>query len=184
MTDEQAILRCQDGEREAFRHLVEQYKDVLYGTALLMMRNPALAEEQVQEAFLAAWRGIKGFRSGRPFKPWLVRILVNRIVSLRRTRALPTVPLDYHDRPDEAPHPAEAVQAQLDRQAIRQALAGLTPDHREVIVLRYFADLTVPELAETIGVPLGTVKSRLHRALAQLRDQLTTEDDREDDDDG
>ena len=184
MTDEQAILRCQDGEREAFRHLVERYKDLLYGTALLMTRNPALAEEQVQEAFLAAWRGIKGFRPGRPFKPWVVRILVNKIVSLRRTRALPTVPLDDRDRPDDLPQPAEAVEAQLDRQAIRQALASLTPDHREVIVLRYFADLTVPELAETIGVPLGTAKSRLHRALGQLRDQLTTEDDREDDDDG
>ena len=184
MTDEQAILRCQDGEREAFRHLVDRYKDVLYGTALLMMRNPALAEEQVQEAFLAAWRGIKGFRPGRPFKPWVVRILVNKIVSLRRTRALPTVPLENQDRPDDLPQPAEAVEAQLDRQAIRQALAGLTPDHREVIVLRYFADLTVPELAETIGVPLGTVKSRLHRALGQLRDQLTTDADGEDNGDG
>ena len=89
MTDEQAILRCQDGEREAFRHLVDQYKNVLYGTALLMVRNPALAEEQVQEAFLAAWRGIQGFRPGRPFKPWIIRILVNKIVSLRRTRAIP-----------------------------------------------------------------------------------------------
>ncbi len=184
MTDEQAILRCQDGEREAFRHLVDQYKNVLYGTALLMVRNPALAEEQVQEAFLAAWRGIQGFRPGRPFKPWIIRILVNKIVSLRRTRAIPTVPLEDHDRPDELPHPAEAVQAQVDRQAIGQALAGLAPDHREVIVLRYFADLTVPELAETIGVPLGTVKSRLHRALGRLRDELKTDADREDKDDG
>ena len=184
MTDEQAISRCQDGEREAFRHLVDEYKDVLYGTALLMMRNPALAEEQVQEAFLAAWRGIKGFRPGRPFKPWIVRILVNKIVSLRRTRAIPTVRLQDHDSPEDLPHPAEAVQAQLDRQMVRGALAGLAPDHREVIVLRYFADLTVPELAETIGVPLGTVKSRLHRALGRLTDQLTTDDEREDNDDG
>ena len=75
------------------------------------------------------------------------------------------------------------METELDRRTIRQALAGLTPDHREVIVLRYFADLTVPELAETIGVPLGTAKSRLHRALGQLRDQLTMEDDREDNDD-
>ncbi|MCY4109571.1 MAG: sigma-70 family RNA polymerase sigma factor [Chloroflexi bacterium] len=184
MTDEQAILRCQDGEREAFRYLVERYKDVLYGTALLMMRNPTLAEEQVQEAFLAAWRGIKGFRPGRPFKPWVVRILVNKIVSLRRTRTLPTVPLEQQDPPEDVPQPAEAVEAQLDRQAIRQALARLTPDHREVIVLRYFADLTVPELAETIGVPLGTAKSRLHRALGNLRDELTTDADGEDDGDG
>ena len=77
------------------------------------------------------------------------------------------------------------MQAQVDRQAIRQALAGLAPGPTgEVIVLRYFADLTVPELAETIGVPLGTVKSRLHRALGWLRDELKTDADREDKDDG
>ncbi len=173
MTDEQAVLRCQDGEHEAFRHLVEQYKDVLYGTALLMTGNRALAEEQVQEALLSAWRGIKGFRSGRPVKPWLVRILVNAIVSQRRKRAVPTVPLEDHNQADDDSHPVEAVEAQFDRQAIRQALAGLNPDHRQVVVLRYFADLTVPQLAEAIGVREGTVKSRLHRALGQLRDQLT-----------
>ena len=179
MTDEQAVLRCQDGDSEAFRYLVEQYKDVLYGTALLMTGNRALAEEQVQEALLAAWRGIKGFHSGRPVKPWLVRILVNAIVSQRRRRAVPTVPLENHHPPDDQPHPSEAMEAQLDRQRIRQALDGLNPDQRQVVVLRYFADLTVPQLAEAIGVREGTVKSRLHRALGRLRDQLAAGGTRE-----
>ena len=179
MTDEQAVLRCQDGEREAFRHLVERYQDVLYGTAVLMTGDRALAEEHVQEALLAAWRGIHGFRIGHSVKPWLVRILVNTVVSQRRRPVVATVPLEDHSQPDDLPQPADAAEAQLNREEIRQALAGLNPDQRQVVVLRFFADLTVPQLAEAIGVREGTVKSRLHRALGNLRDQLATGDARE-----
>ena len=64
MNDEEAVRRCQDGDREAFRHLVERYKDVLYGTACLMTGNASVAEEHVQESFLLAWRGVGGFRVG------------------------------------------------------------------------------------------------------------------------
>ena len=71
MTDNQAILGCQRGDRNSFRHLVDRYKDVLYGTAFLMTSNRALAEEQVQEALLSAWKGILGFKKDRPFKPCL-----------------------------------------------------------------------------------------------------------------
>lgn len=174
MTDEQAVLRCQNGEHEAFRHLVERYKDVLFGTAVLMTGDRALAEEQVQEALLAAWRGISGFQSGRPVKPWLVRILVNAVVSQRRRRAIDTVPLETYSHADDRPSPGETVEANLDREEIREALGGLSADHRQVVVLRYFADLTVPELAEAIGVREGTVKSRLSRALGQLREHLAS----------
>lgn len=179
MTDEQAVLRCQDGEREAFRHLVERYQDVLFGTAVLMTGDRAQAEEHVQEAFLAAWRGIQGFQSERPVKPWLVRILVNTVVSQRRRRVVSTVSLEYESEAEDAARPAEEIEAQHERLAIRQALAGLNPEQRQVVVLRFFAGLTVPQLAEATGVREGTVKSRLHRALGQLRDQLTTGDARE-----
>ncbi len=179
MTDEQAVLRCQDGEREAFRHLVERYQDVLFGTAVLMTGDRAQAEEHVQEAFLAAWRGIQGFQSERPVKPWLVRILVNTVVSQRRRRVVSTVSLEYESEAEDAARPADEIEAQHERLAIRQALAGLNPEQRQVVVLRFFAGLTVPQLAEATGVREGTVKSRLHRALGQLRDQLTTGDARE-----
>lgn len=179
MTDEQAVLRCQDGEREAFRHLVERYQDVLYGTAVLMTGDRAQAEEHVQEAFLAAWRGMPGFHSERPVKPWLMRILVNTVMSQRRRRAVSTVSLEYESEAEDAARPAEEIEAQHDRLVIREALAGLNPEQRQVVVLRFFAGLTVPQLAEAIGVREGTVKSRLHRALGQLRDQLTTGDARE-----
>ena len=175
MTDDEAIMRCQNGERDAFRYLVEQYKDVLFGTAVLMTGNRAVAEEQVQEALLSAWRGIRGFRIGRPVKPWLLRILVNAVLSHQRRRVLPTVNLDGSG-PDTAdsinPDPAETLDALENRLVLRRAIAGLSPDHRQVVALRYFAGLTVPEMARSLGVREGTVKSRLHRALAILRQQL------------
>ena len=179
MTDEQAVLRCQDGEREAFRHLVERYQDVLYGTAVLMTGDRAQAEEHVQEAFLAAWRGIQGFHGERPVKPWLVRILVNTVVSQRRRRVVSTVSLEFEREAEDAARPADEIEAQHDRLAIRQALTDLNPEQRQVVVLRFFAGLTVPELAQAIGAREGTVKSRLHRALGRLRDQLAAGDDRE-----
>ena len=172
MTDDEAILRCQGGEREAFRHLVEQYKRPLYGTAYLMTGNAAQAEEHVQDAFLLAWRGIQNFQRGRPVKPWLMRILVNSVLGQQRKRSLTTVPLE-ESLPIEAPSSqAETIEASEDREAVRQALAQLTPEHRQVVVLRYFADLTVPQVARSAGVREGTVKSRLHRALRQMRELL------------
>ncbi len=169
MNDAEAVLRCQDGDHEAFRHLVEQYQHVLYGTAYLMTGNASVAEEYVQDAFLAAWRGMNTFRIGRPMKPWLVRILVNTIVSQRRRGAITTTPLESEgdgSEPEDAFQMAECVE---NRHEVRRALAGLSEERRRVVMLRYFAGLSVSELAEVLGCREGTVKSRLSRALQELR---------------
>ena len=175
MTDNEAILRCQDGDRDAFRYLVDRYRDVLFGTAVLMTGNRAVAEEQVQEALLSAWRGIRGFRRGSPVKPWLVRILVNAVLSHQRRRIHPAVSLNGNG-PDtvasDIADPSETLDSLEDRLSLRMAIADLSLDHRQVVALRYFAGLTVPETARSLGVRDGTVKSRLHRALAILREQL------------
>ena len=175
MTDHETIQRCQQGDREAFRQLVDRYRDVLFGTAVLMTGNRAVAEEQVQEALLSAWRGIRGFRLGNPVKPWLVRILVNAVLSQQRRKVLPTVQLNDCGPDGAFPgigDPAATLDALEDRLVLRRAIRELSPDHRQVVALRYFADLTVPETARALGVREGTVKSRLHRALAVLRGQL------------
>ena len=175
MTDNEAVLRCQDGDRDAFRHLVERYRDVLFGTAVLMTGNRAVAEEQVQEALLSAWRGIKGFRRGSPVKPWLVRILVNAVLSHQRRRTHPATSLNGNGPEtvvSDIADPSETLNALEDRMELRRAIAGLGQDHRQVVALRYFAGLTVPETARSLGIREGTVKSRLHRALAILREQL------------
>ena len=171
MRDDQAIARCQDGDRDAFRHVVERHKDVLYGTAILMTGNRAVAEEMVQEAFLSAWRGIGGFKRGQPLKPWLTRILVNGVLAQKRKRAIPTVPIADSDEPG-APSVSDQMDASESRAVVRQALARLDPGQQQTVVLRYFSELTVPEIARSMGVREGTVKSRLHRALGRLREHL------------
>ena len=177
MIEDEAVLRCQTGERDAFRHLVEQYKDLLYGVAYLMTNNRASAEEQVQEAFLSAWQGIKGFRRGSPFKPWLVRILVNGILAQRRRRSVTTAPLEESASHPEAVGLEDEVEALEDRlNSAEERWSDLSHEHRQVVVLRYFADMTVPQVAQSLKVREGTVKSRLHRALGQLRTQLESMD--------
>ena len=175
MTDSEAIESCQAGDRNAFRHLVERYKDVLFGTAVLMTGNRAVAEEQVQEAFLSAWRGIRTFRRGSPVKPWLIRILVNTVLAQQRRRVVPTSQLYMEEGQDYASNsasPSDALDALENRIALRRAIDRLNPDHRQIVALRYFSGLTVPEVARALGVREGTAKSRLHRALAILKQQL------------
>ena len=172
MTDAEAILRCQEGSRDAFRYLVERHKDTLYGTAVLMTGDRAVAEELVQDAFLDAWRGIGRFTRGRPFKPWVVRILVNRVVSSRRRRTLPTAPMDAAERAPSASDVFESAMSGERRDLVREALERLNPQHRQVVVLRYFAELSLREVSDALGVKEGTVKSRLNRALSRLREEL------------
>ena len=172
MTEDQAVMRCQHGERDAFRYLVERYQDVVFGTAYNMTGNRALAEELAQEAFLSAWKGIRSFRRGRPFKPWLIRILVNAVMAHRRRRSVETTPIEESEWAEDAEHPADLAESRSEQQTLQQAIRGLGPEHRQVVVLRYFADMTVPEVAQASGVRQGTVKSRLHRAHQALRQQL------------
>ena len=172
MTEDQAVLRCQHGERDAFRYLVERYQDIVFGTAYNMTRNRALAEELAQEAFLSAWKGIRSFRRGRPFKPWLMRILVNAVMAHRRRRTVETTPIEGSDLESDAEHPEDLAESRSEQQALQRAIGELSPDHRQVVVLRYFADMTVPEVSRASGLTEGTVKSRLYRAHQALRQQL------------
>lgn len=167
--DEQdAIRRCQMGDREAFRPIVERYGNVLMGTIYLMIGDRAVSEELVQETFVRAWRGIKTFRLGQPLKPWLVRVAVNQALNARARRQAPVEPLS-----EASASGTDAGFGQSDdRSEIRQALSQLSDDHRRVVVLRYFGELSTKESAKALGVREGTVKSRLKRALEQLREIL------------
>ncbi len=172
MTESEAVQRCQRGDPDAFRYLVERHQGVVFGTAYNMTGNRALAEELAQEAFLSAWKGMRGFRRGSPFKPWLMRILVNAVMAHRRKRSVETTTIEGFEWADDAEHTAASVESKLEGQALQQAIRGLSPEHRQVVVLRYFADMTVPEVARASGVSEGTVKSRLHRAHQALRRRL------------
>ena len=170
MIDEQdAIRRCQLGDREAFRPIVERYGNVLMGTIYLMMRDRAVSEELVQETFVRAWKGIATFRLGQPLKAWLVRVAVNQALNARARRHAPVEPLSAAN---EGGGTDPEFGRSDDRNEVRRALSQLSADHRRVVVLRYFADLSTREAADALGVREGTVKSRLARALEQLREIL------------
>jgi RNA polymerase sigma-70 factor (ECF subfamily) len=138
-----------------------------------MTGNRTAAEDHVQEAFLSAWKGIGSFRSGYPLKPWLVRILVNKILSYQRANANPMISLDTESFADPAgDDPAEEI-AQRDQ--LRRVMQRLSNEQRQVVLLRYFAGLSLAETAEALGRRQGTVKSQTSRALEQLKDLI--EDD-------
>ena len=171
MIDEQdAVRRCQMGDREAFHPIVERYGNLLMGTVYLMTRDRAVSEELVQETFVRAWQGIATFRLGQPLKPWLVRIAVNQALNAKARREVPAEPLSRTDGGGMDPGFGRAD----DRDEVRRALGQLSADHRRVVVLRYFVDISTREVANALGVREGTVKSRLNRALKQLREALAS----------
>ncbi len=172
MIDEQDVIRrCQTGDREAFRLIVERYGNVLMGTIYLMTHDRAVSEELVQETFVRAWTGIGTFRLGQPVRPWLVRIAVNQALNARARHEVPVEPLS---EANEGGSTDPGFGRADDRDEVRQALSQLSDDHRRVVVLRYFVDLSTKEVANALGVREGTVKSRLSRALEQLQEILAS----------
>ncbi len=173
MDEKEVIRRCQQGEHDAFRFVVEWYGKLLFGTAYRMTHDRHLAEDLVQEAFLLAWRNISSFKPSTNFKAWLLRILVNRTISERRKIRVTEIELEEQAVTSSDPDWVEGlVLHKEERQRFRQALETLPDDQRQAIMLRYYADLTVPEIAKALGWREGTVKSRLHRALVRLRQLL------------
>lgn len=171
-TDEaEAIAGARDGDTAAFGTLVERYQEVAFRAAYLVVRDAAAAEDVAQEGFIRAYRQIRSFRQGEPFRPWLLRIVTNLALNEVRARGRRDGLAARAGRLGErasAPPDAE-VAAAGDSAAVLRAVNELPPDDRMVIYLRYFLELPEREIAATIGKPAGTVKSRLHRAGQRLR---------------
>ena len=177
--DEAALVsRCQNGDKEAFRMLVEKHQRLLFCTAYLMVRDRGLAEDALQEALVKIWRNLPALRLQSSLKAWLLRILVNEVKQQFRKKRVPTLPLEkaveLAGDPDET---GMAIVRQEEYQFLRQALAMLPADQKETVVLRYYSGLTVPEIAVVMGQREGTIKSRLSRALDRLGDILRCEDE-------
>jgi len=169
--DDEVVARCRDGDVDEFRVIVERYGDYVFRTIYLMTRDRQLAEDLTQETFVSAWRGLRGFRLGSPFRPWLMRIAVNGLQSHRRRRLLPFIPLPLAGGSARSRDPSPETRAEdaATGEELRRALAELRDEQRHALVLRYYAELSVPEIARATGWRDGTVKSRLHRALARMR---------------
>jgi RNA polymerase sigma-70 factor (ECF subfamily) len=172
-SDEALLALVSRGEEAALGELYDRYGRVAYGLALRILRDPALAEDAVQEAFLAVWRSAGSFLADRAkASTWILTLVHRRAVDLvRREERRRADPLDDLEPPTGEATDEEAwLRAQ--RQVVQEALRKLPPEQREAIELAYYGGFTQSELAEKLGVPLGTIKSRMFAGLRRLRELL------------
>jgi RNA polymerase sigma-70 factor (ECF subfamily) len=165
-SDEALVRRAQRGDRGAFDELVRRHRDRVYAVALRLTRSPADAEDALQDAFVNAFRALPRFDARSRFSTWLYRIVVNAAhdtVARRR----PAASLDADEAPEPAA-PGDPYAQDAARRALLDALAALAPEFREAVVLCDVAGLGATEAGEVLGVPAGTVKSRVFRARAEL----------------
>ena len=168
------ISRARGSDREAFGELVEQYRDNVYRLAYRMCGNAYDADEAAQEAFVAAWRALPNFRGDAKFSTWLYRLTTNAAIDvMRREKRHQTVgDGEMVDLADDADSPQETVERTEQQEAVQKALATLSEEYREVLLLRYMEELDYAEIAEVLQLPSGTVKSRINRAKAALKTAL------------
>ncbi|MFX4262198.1 RNA polymerase sigma factor [Pelotomaculum propionicicum] len=171
MSDQNLVLLSQSGDNEAFAQLVRKYSPDAYRTAFMVLRDRNEVEDVVQESFLTCYRKIKSFRMESSFKTWLYRIVVNRCYDRLRKRnreidALNKMSLNLRNVSDDI----NGIESRLD---LREVIQGLRPEHRLVLTLYYGMDFGVQKVADMLGVPVGTVKSRLNSARNMIRKNLT-----------
>ncbi len=168
--DLRLLRKTAAGDEKAFHELVDRHSQRMFRLAVAMVGNAADAEDVVQEAFTGAFRGINGFEGRSSVKTWLTRILITQAAKWRRDKKRrKTSSLDAAPEQVGAPGGEARVGQQIDLQA---AIAQLSVEHREVIVLREFEQMSYDEMAQALDVPRGTIESRLHRARLELREKL------------
>lgn len=181
MVDEQKLITsARGGHLHAFNQLIQAYQGVSYGVARRILSDPDLAADAVQDSFVKAFRKLDQYRGGS-FKAWLLRIVVNTCYDrLRSLRRRPTTSLDdlleQPDRSELLLAPAEEPESYAMRRELRieleQAIADLPYHQRVVVVLSDIEGYNYHEISDIVGIPLGTVKSRIARGRARLRDRL------------
>ena len=169
--DVDLLRKAAAGDGRAFHALVDRHAQRMYRLALSLVGNATDAEDVVQEAFAGAFRGLSGFEGRAAVKTWLTRILFTQAAKWRRDRARRVMgSIDAAEQPT-VEGGDNSVAARIDLNA---ALLKLSPEHREVLLLREFEGMAYEEMAEVLGVPRGTIESRLHRARNELRLKLTS----------
>ncbi|HEY7149929.1 MAG TPA: sigma-70 family RNA polymerase sigma factor [Gaiellaceae bacterium] len=169
-SDEELVEAVARADEDALGELYDRFGRVAYGLAFKILRDASLAEDAVQEAFLQAWRGAGAYQRDRAKAgTWLLTFVHRRAVDLvRREERRRTVPADSAPEPS-GPGSDETVVARSRGEVVRSALSRLPDEQREAIELAYYGGLTQSELAERLGQPLGTIKSRMFTGLQRLR---------------
>lgn len=185
--DAVAAAQAVRGDRAAFATLVKRHQGTVYRIALRILRDEGDASDAAQEAFLKAFRNLASFDTRRPFAPWLYRIARNHTLDVARRKGRSPEDLERADRDDEdagvgavgrdiADAEAQDALSMLEgadlKRRVGGALVKLDPKYREVVELYHFEGLTYDEIAATLGVPIGTVMTRLFRARGKLADAL------------
>jgi len=174
--DSVLIARAVRGDSAAYEEIVKRYQQVAFRTAYVVTGSAADAEDAAQEAFVKAYRALDRFRPDAPFRPWLLRIVANearnRVRSSGRRQHLDLRLAEGFRPGDAAPSPEAVAVAADERRRLLALVNALSDEDRRVIACRYFLELSSEETAAALGVPEGTVKSRLSRALARLRTQV------------
>lgn len=174
LSDEALVALVARSDDAALAELYDRYGRLAYGLAHRVLRDASLAEDAVQDAFLAIWRTASRFNAERaPARAWIMTLVHRRAVDLVRhheRRRTDPLPLQYEETGDAGAD--ETVWLRLQRDGVRDALRQLPDQQREAIELAYFGGFTQTELAERLGQPLGTIKSRMFSGLARLRELL------------
>ena len=180
VTDEELVTRTQLGEVRAFGEIVKRYQSKLlrYGRRFLKVNEDV--EDAVQDVFMNAYRNIAGFRRGERLSPWLYRIAHNNFISLIRSQKREALP--FFDPDALFPHPVapdrtdSAADLATIRRQLERGLSNVDTKYREVLILRYFEELSYTEIAEVLRLPVGTVSVRIKRGLARLNQHFTSTD--------
>ncbi len=175
-SDDNLVIAAVQGDVRAFEQLVRRHQGAARNLAALLA-GPADADDIAQEAFMRAYRSLAGFTTGSPFRPWLLRIVANQASNHRRSRRRRGLrnALFIDQNRETAVGPAETAESSDNRRRLATALARLPETDRQVLAVRYLLDCSERETAQVLGWRIGTVKSRVSRALEKLRTQMMDE---------
>ena len=185
--DHRLIRDCLEGRTEAFGELVHRHQDRLYNTVYRLLDNAEDARDVVQDAFLSAYQSLDSFKGDSLFFTWLYRIAVNTAFSLKRKqRATLSIYRGGAESSGHEPHdpsresqPDHALEVADEERRVQQALNRLSPEHRLVLIMKDMEGQKYEVMAEVLGVPIGTIRSRLHRARMELREILLQAEDKQ-----
>jgi RNA polymerase sigma-70 factor, ECF subfamily len=168
------VVRAREGDRDAFSMLVAGSLGRLTAVARMILRDEYAAQDAVQDAFIEAWKSLRGLRDPDKFDAWMRRLVVRACFKgTRRNRAQA---VEIRLTPADEPAVNDAARDVGNRDELERGLARITPEQRAVVVLVYYLDLPLADAAEALGVPLGTAKSRLNRATSALRAAIEADD--------
>jgi RNA polymerase sigma-70 factor (ECF subfamily) len=175
-TDADLVERAKNGSEDAARELVRRYQRPLFNLIIRMIRDPGTAEDLAQDAFVKAFSHLRSYEPGYKFSSWIFRIAHNVTIDYLRRPHLVTASLDddgegNRGMPEpqaDGPSPQALAEGREMAGVVERAIEALRPEYREAIVLRFQEELSYEEIAEIVGKPLGTVKSDIHRARAEL----------------